>query len=146
MSHVVKQTCTITNLECLKAAAQAIGMEMVEQKKYKWWGYSVGDYKLPEGYKAEDLGKCDYAIRIPNNKTAYEVGVVKSKTNPNEYELLYDFYAGGNGLMNKIGKDAQDLTQAYKQKVAEAECPLDWELETSKLENGDLLVEYVKYE
>ena len=121
MSHVAKIAVEINDLGALKEAAKALGLEFKEnQKTYRWWGYSVGDYPLPEGFKASDLGKCDHALSIPNNNTAYEVGVVKRKDGKPGYELLWDFYAGGKGLTAKVGGKGEKLVQAYSEVRATA--------------------------
>jgi len=114
MSHVSKFDCQVTDLEALKKAAEDCGLELVEnQKTYKWYGRSVGDYPIPAGFKESDLGKCDHALRIPGNREAYEIGVVKSKTGTG-YELLWDFWAGGHGLTAKVGQSGDRLKQAYQ--------------------------------
>ena len=114
MSHVTSIEVVILDLASLKAACADLGLEFKEnQTKYKWYGSHVGDYPVPAGFKVDDLGKCLHAIGIPNNKDAYEIGVVK---NPNGkgYVLLWDFWAGGMGLQQVVGKDCKNLTHAYK--------------------------------
>ena len=119
MSHVATISVIIKDLSSLKKACDKLGLElMIGQKKYKWWGTSVGDFPLPDGYTAEDLGKCEHAIRVKGKPGAYEIGVVPSRKNPGSYELLWDFYAGGQGLEAAVGKDAQLLSQRYSVEVA----------------------------
>ena len=113
MSHVEEIVLDINDLDCLKEAATHFGMELVEQKTYKWFGRSVGDYPIPEGFTASDLGKCDYALRIPGNSKAYEVGVVARKDGKPGYKLLWDFWQGGYGLREKIGEKGKKLKQEY---------------------------------
>jgi hypothetical protein len=113
MSHVSKFELEVNDLAALEAACEPLGLEFKkDQKKYKWYGHSVGDYPIPAGFKASDLGKCEHAIGVKNNPNAYEVGVVK---NPNGkgYTLLWDFWAGGYGLQEKVGKDGDKLKQHY---------------------------------
>jgi len=118
MSHVVKMDLEFTDLDELRAAVESIPeLEWREnQKTYKWWGHSVGDYPIPQGVKEEDLGKCDHAIAVKGKKNAYEVGVV-AKADGSGYHLIYDFYGGGQGLVEAIGKDACKVKQAYAEKV-----------------------------
>lgn len=110
MSHVCEIDIEVTDLNVLRSAAERLGCELVEAKTYKWYGRHVGDYPIPEGFKKEDLGKCDYVIRVKGaGPKTYEVGVVKKgKT----LKFLWDFYAGGYGLVEKIGKGAGLLKQA----------------------------------
>ncbi len=113
MSHVAIVDLEIDDLSSLKEAAKAMGLEFTDKKTYRWWGHSVGDYPLPEGFTEADLGKCDYALSIPGNGRAYEVGVVKRRDGKPGYQLLWDFYAGGYGLEKAIGKDGGLLKQSY---------------------------------
>ena len=58
MSHVAVIKLELKNLEALKTACKNLGLKFNEgQKKYNWYGRSVGDYALPNGYEAKDLGK-----------------------------------------------------------------------------------------
>lgn len=108
-------------MDSLKKAAADIGCELVEgQKTYRWWGHSVGDYPLPEGFTAADLGKCEHAIKVKGAPQAYEIGVIKArKPGAKGYTLLWDFYAGGYGLQKAVGEGAGLLRQAYSARVAE---------------------------
>ena len=88
---------------------------MENQKTYAWYGRSVGDYPIPEGFKVEDLGKCDHAIKVPG--ATYEVGVVKKDGN---HVLMWDFWQAG-GLEKAIGKDGGLLKQGYAIEKAKLE-------------------------
>src|ERR1044072_5414280 len=111
MSHVVLIKFKVEDLDCLEKAANALGLELVkDQKTYKWFGRWGGDYKMREGMTAADLGKRDHVLRVKDTPHAYEVGIV---ARDKEYELLYDFRAGGHGLLLKIGQDAKDLRMRY---------------------------------
>lgn len=117
MSHVVSIKLRIKDLAALRIAADQLGMEMVEVEKFKWFGTHVGDYPLPEGFSKEEMGKCSFALRIKGKPDAYEVGVVKSKVNAGEYELMWDFWNDGYGLKQVIGEDANNLRQKYTEVV-----------------------------
>ncbi len=119
MSHVCKIELEIRDLRALAEAARALGLELVEdQQTYRWWGHSEGDYPLPAGMTAVDLGKCDHAIRIPGDDRAYEIGVVKRRDGKPGYSLLWDFYNGGFGMEFKVGKDGARLKQEYAAAVS----------------------------
>ena len=131
MSHVAKVDVEITNLDDLAAACKRIGLELVRgQQTYEWYGESVGDAPLPEGFTEEDLGRCDHAIRIPeghpiheNYARPYEIGVCKRKDGRPGFDLLWDYFGGGFGLSEflgtklipRVGYDGQmpKLKQAY---------------------------------
>lgn len=119
MSHVVKVELHITDLDALAKAAEMLGLEFKEgQKTFAWFGQHVGDYPLPEGFKASDMGKCDHALTVKNNDRAYGVGVCARRDGKPGYCVLFDFWAGGNGLVNHIGPEAKKLKQAYAVQVA----------------------------
>lgn len=105
MSHVAKVELKIKDLAALAACAGSLGLEFIKDKTtYKWWGRSVGDYPLPEGFKASDLGKCDHVLRVKGSgPDAWEIGVVKAKSGDG-YVLLFDFYGSrGAPLINALG-------------------------------------------
>jgi hypothetical protein len=119
MSHVTLIDLHIKDLDALKTAAKMLGLEFVEnQKTFKWYGRSVGDYPMPTGFTAADMGRCDHAIRIPGNAGAYEVGVVRRRDGKPGYALMWDFWNGGYGLRDKIGNNGDKLRQGYSEAVA----------------------------
>lgn len=117
MSHVSAIKLRIKDLHSLLDAAEEIGLEQRMKETYKWYGTHVGDYPLPEGFTKEEMGKCLFALGVKGNANAYEVGVVKSKVHPGEYELLWDFWDGGKGLEKVVGKDGNSLRQRYAERV-----------------------------
>lgn len=65
MSHVATIDIEITNLQDLQNACADLGLEFVEgQQTYNWYGESVGDYAIPEGFDENDLGRCEHAIKL----------------------------------------------------------------------------------
>ncbi len=114
MSHITTLKIEIKDLQALKDACKAVGLEFREgQKTYKWYGYSTG--AVPEGFTAKDLGKCDHAIGVKGKKDAYEIGVCQRG---GKYLMLWDFWNGGFGLQEIAGKDCCNLTQAYTRNVS----------------------------
>lgn len=140
MSHVADMCLEVNDLNALDEACKELGLELVRgQTTYKWWGYSVGDYPLPAGFTTKDLGKCDHAIRIPNNHQAYEIGVVARKDGKPGYTLLWDFYAGGYGMQEKVGKDGGLLKQHYSiQRAKKHAQKLGKRTRIVKMANGNL--------
>ncbi len=120
MSHVATVDLEIRDLDALGEAAKRIGMRLVlGQATYQWWGHSVGDYAMPEGFAEEDLGKCDHALVVEGaHASTYEVGVVKRRDGRDGFLLQWDFYAGGCGLEAVVGTDCGKLKQAYATVVA----------------------------
>lgn len=122
MSHVTVIDIEIKDLAALRKACADLGLEFREgQTTFKWYGRQMGDYPIPDGYTKADMGKCEHAIGIPNNKDAYEVGVVKNRKTGG-WHLMWDFFAGGKGLQAAVGNNCGKLTQEYAKHVALKEC------------------------
>lgn len=115
MSHIEDVDVLIEDkdLETLAEVLATFGATLKRgQTHYAWFGTSVGDYPLPKGFTAADLGHCDHAIKLPSAK--YEIGVVRRKDG-NGYTLLYDFWGQTQGLPLKttFGDKLSKLTTAY---------------------------------
>lgn len=161
MSHVIDVGVKIKDLDCLRKAIASIAkLEWREGKKtYNWWGRSVGDYPMPKGFTKAELGKCEHAIGLkgspwldrPDLEQPYEVGVVRSKTDPDAYTLLFDFYGGGRGTAEHTGQMCEKILRAYEVQVAlkEAEPLLatgEWEVSQTERPDGWLDVKITKKE
>ena len=128
MSHVATISLEIRDLDALAAACGLLGLELVRgQKVYNWYGRSVGDSKLPDGFTVEELGKCEHAIRIKgtslngqiNKNMPYEIGLANRRDGKSGYVLMWDTYQGGHGLVAKVGGEQCDkLRQNYAVEVA----------------------------
>jgi len=116
VSHTVEMDFEPHDLECLKLAAEACGLEVLHKGTYRWYGRYMGDYPLPEGFTAKDMGRCDFALAVKGKPNAYEVGVVKARGRKG-YALLFDFYCGGYGLEGAIGRRGGKLIQEYQAAV-----------------------------
>ena len=111
MSHVTTIDCEENyDVKSLKQMCRDMDWEFLEGKTtYKWWGSHVGDYPVPEGFRVEDMGKCQHAIKIPG--ASYEIGFTTDRNG--KLRLLWDFYSTG-GLQRKLGEKAGKLKQAYR--------------------------------
>lgn len=140
MSHVESVNVEITDLKSLKAACSAMGVEFREnQKQYEWFGQSVGDYKLPAGFTAEDLGKCEHALHVPG--VNYEIGVVPNRGGKKGYTLLYDFWGSsgrhdGQKLKQKFGAGLTKLVDAYSLEALKAKAKAKGLFSTTKVVGG----------
>lgn len=117
MSHVTSIDVEITDLEALAQACDQLDLELVQgQATYRWFGRSVGDYPLPPGFTAADLGKCEHAIRVKGDEgaTAYEIGLVARRDGRPGYTLLFDHYAGGCGLMKRVSRQSEEGEDVLK--------------------------------
>lgn len=116
MSHVSIMNLVINSLIALKLTVDRLGWVFMEnQKTYKWYGRFMGDYPLPEGFTAADLGKCDHVIHVPGAK--YEIGVVERN---GQIYLLWDFWQDG-GLERIIGPGGARIRQLYPIEEAKLE-------------------------
>lgn len=132
MSHVAMVEIEIKDLDVLAAACRRVGLELRRgQTSYHWWGESMGDYPLPPGFAAEDLGHCEHALHIAGEpdvpagtdgmmqfgEYAYEVGVVRRRDGRPGWTLLWDFIDDRlKGVMG--GERASKLRQAYAAEAA----------------------------
>lgn len=141
MSHVTTIELEIQDLDVLKDACKMLGLELVlNQQTFKWYGTHVGDYPLPAGFSKQDMGKCDHAIRIPGNTHSYEIGVARSRTGSG-YVLLWDFWAGGHGMQEKVGKDGGLMKQAYAISRAKREAlKMGYKVQMKKKLNGNIVL------
>lgn len=109
----------IVDLEAVKLAALNLGLKCEERKTYRWWGHSVGDYPIPEGYTAEELGKNAVLVLSVPLETAqelglsnvagfYELAIIEDKKNPGCYLPMYDFYGQQERLDRIIGSPVRD--------------------------------------
>jgi len=133
MSHITKVKTEIKDLEMLKKACEAIGLKFNEnQTSYRW-------------YRSQK-NKCDHAISIPNNSNAYEIGVIKKN---DSYELEWDTWNNGYGLVDKAGKNMSLLKTSYSKHVVLNEIDpllmegytLEEEIDTK---TGDLILNLIK--
>ena len=117
MSHVTTIAVEIRDLEVVKEICRELGLEFHEnQKNYKWYGRHVGDYPLPAGVTKAALGRCDHAIAVKGGSAqSYEIGLVKKG---DQFMVLWDFWQGGYGLENCVGKNGQRFVDAYTKAVA----------------------------
>lgn len=117
MSHVVSIKTELRDLEAIRRAAAELGLQFIEnQTTYEWWGSSVGDYPLPDGFKASDLGKCVHAIKVPG--TTWEIGVAAARNADGSpkagFTLLWDFYGTqGAPIAAALGEGAERFVQLY---------------------------------
>jgi hypothetical protein len=121
VSHVTAIELSINDLDALAKSGKQLGMELLQKDNFKWYGVHVGDFPLPTGFTKADMGKCEYVLRIKGNSKAYEVGVVKRRDGKPGYTLLWDFWMGGHGLEDAIGKDGSKLKQEYALQTATKE-------------------------
>lgn len=111
MSHVSTIATEVTDLAAVEALCKEKGWTfMRDQRTYAWYGTSVGDYPLPAGMKAEDLGKCSHAIKVPGCE--YEIGLVRN-AKTGGYRLAYDFWGPGKKLQEAIGENGGTFLQGY---------------------------------
>ncbi len=101
MSHLAKIQLQIKDLQALRLAASARGLELVEgAQSFKWY---------------QGQGKCDHKLRQVNKPGGYEIGLVKSEDGPG-FELLWDDF--DQSLKAAAGVGGGALKQEYGAAVA----------------------------
>jgi hypothetical protein len=120
MSHVIAEEFPYTSLDVLIASCALVpNAEFVRDKtNFKWYGSWQRDYDednaaYRKGIPPHEYGRCEHVIRVRDNDTAYEVGVIK---NPEGTGLLfvYDFYGvDGRALQNVVGEGCINIKNAY---------------------------------
>lgn len=131
MSHVASIEIEIRDLAALKAACEAIGLELCQdQKTYQCWGTgrSLSDLEgyqarsgkqlMPDGFTLSEMGKCEHAIRAKGKeKHHYEIGLARRKDGRSGYMLLCDL-SGASAIKECAGADMGKLKQGYAVEVA----------------------------
>lgn len=142
MSHVVTSPMRFTDLDLLEATCKEMGLELVRNRKtFRWYGRHVGDYKLPEGFTKEELGKCSHVVRVKGDKEAYEVGLVAPKDGSKGFLPMWDFWGHrGARLQAKVGKNCSELNQAYSVRVLQKRLGRTHKVKARKQKNGKMLV------
>jgi hypothetical protein len=138
-------------IDMMNRMRQNTRLEVVQQKDYRTWKADhdetlVGDSPPPEGWTADELGhNAEYVIRIagltdaqrgnyygmPVGGAPYEIGVVRDKTDPTKFVLMYDFWGGGYGIEAQVGEGCQDFFQFYQMAGVELQAeeqgmPCEW--------------------
>ena len=92
--------------------------ELVKASEYKWFGRIFGREGaiLPEGFEKDDLGKCEWKIKLKG--VNYEVGLAKPK-GKDGYALLWDEFTyeeehDGRKLIEAFGEGMADLSNEYR--------------------------------
>ena len=131
MSHVTKISVEIKNLDALSKACEELGLQLnIGQTKFRWY--------------AGNQGNCLHAITIPGNTSAYEIGVQR---NGDGFRLETDFYAGGKGLVAKVGNKAEKLIEEYTAQVTiQSVEEMGFEVAGRELTgDGTIQLEFVQY-
>lgn len=139
MSHISTIQLKVNSLEALGKAAEDLGCELVRGvKKYKWYGGQMSGQQLPAGFTTKDLGKCEHVIRVKGaDAKTYEIGVAAARDGSGGYVLMTDFFAGGYGLVDKVGNNASFLKQGYAAEVAIAQARRKGLKNCQKVRNAD---------
>lgn len=121
MSHLSKIEIQINDLQALKQACQAMGLEFKEnQRTFKWYN---------------GTSPCSHVIKVPN--ALYEIGVIK---NGEPYELQCDFWSTG-GLQSVLGENGSLIKKHYSlarvKNEARKKC---YRIQEKPIKNGTRLV------
>lgn len=134
MSHVLVMEFEIADRDSLKVAVAVLGLQ-----------YNEGQHTF-RGY-ADATQRCDDAICVPNNKHAFEIGVVAKSQGG--YDLLWDNYGGGKdddsrgkGLCDFVGYDGKKLYDEYNAAFLTKQYEMDgYTMSRSVTEDGRIVLE-----
>jgi hypothetical protein len=128
MSHIAEIAIDVKDLECLRRAADRLGLEYdATATTYRWYGRLAGSgHTFPAGFTRADVGQCDAGVlrvrgACPNT---YEIGVCRRRDGRPGYLLQWDAWMGGYGLQDVVGANACRLTQEYAAQVVRKQARL----------------------
>lgn len=155
MSHIATVDLEVHDLDALAEAAACVGLEFVrDQRTYRWYGANIGNYPLPAGFTAADLGHCEHAIRVPpgeasatGSRAPYEIGIARRRDGEPGYLLFWDFWCGGFGLEERAGPNCERLSREYARIIATREGLLQGFTLGEKIrrEDGSVRLELIRY-
>lgn len=97
MSHMTAINLVITDLDALDAAVRELGGRVIRnapEGTMQWYGRSVGDYELPEGFSAQQFARPEHVIQFPQFR--YTVGLFKNPQCAGWVPLM-DFFGDQKG-------------------------------------------------
>lgn len=137
MSHVATVDLEIRDLDALAEAATRLGMELARgQQTYRCWytatppadrdeylriTHQTVESLVPEGFRGDEIGRCEHALRVRGNGTAYELGVARRRDGRPGYVLLFEEYganSAGKALLDAVGPGCRHLKREYAYAVA----------------------------
>lgn len=120
MSHLAAQDTKpgepmFVDLACLTKAAEMLGLDVVQTSEYAWYGRHVGDFPIPQGMTAAELGhNAKFVLRMnpetrrrilgKHGDQPYDIGIVADPNNSGCYIPLLDFWAQGKGMTKVTGE------------------------------------------
>lgn len=125
---------SITDKGALEAAVTVLGLR-----------YNHGQAKF-RGYN-DNMERCDDAITVPDNRNAYEIGVVANNTGG--FDLLWDNFNGGKGfegntqgLCDYVGGDGKKLYDEYNAAFLTKQYEMDgFTMSRTNTEDGRIVLE-----
>lgn len=126
ISHVATVRHQFKSLEALRSAGRRCGLELIM------------DARSFRNYNGR-MTPCDHVLRVTGNTAAWEIGI---KAKGVEYDLLYDGFMGGAGLIEHTRNQHGDLNRLityYEEEAALEQFTAEgWMVERIEHSNGDL--------
>jgi hypothetical protein len=117
MSHLaVNKSVKIRDKAALAMACDQLGLEILDQRDYVWYGRSVGDYPIPAGMDRRSMGhNATFIARIKEPKRSeltrrnsgqapYDLAFIEDPEEPGTYFPVCDYFMGGYGLHEIVGQ------------------------------------------
>lgn len=152
MSHVATVETVIYHLDLLSQAVEELGLKFNwGQTNHKWYGrwmndYAADDAAYRQGIDPSQYGKCDHAISMPGNTSAYEIGVVKNPKGDG-HVLLFDFYNNGYGMGSVVGGGNMGKLVARYNRLVEIQKAqqLGYGVQETVNDQGQIELEFIDY-
>lgn len=134
VSHISKVKVYVRDLAAFADACQSLGLQFVEGQK---------TFRTYNGAR----GVCEHAAIVPGQPKAYEIGLIRGSVNESGefeknaggdcFELNFDEWSGGYGMVAKAGAGCGLLLQEYACKTVEATAKKNgYELKRTKSADG----------
>lgn len=137
MSHISNIQTLILDLDGFEAACRERGLELKRgQKQHRTYG--------------GQLTPCEHAVIDPNNSDAYELGLIRARFDEKRKQIVadpkgpgwmiaYDNWAGGKGMMEKVGDRCGGLLQNYGVQAAKRKAKkLGWQVKEAVQADGSI--------
>lgn len=136
MSHIVRTTANIENLDQLRRAALLLGVPIVEQAVPRYYYTGAG------GNLGNEAEVCDLVLKLPGR---YDLGVKIENGKARfvcDSELLRGEYGRASQGRQIVGEDAVNLYTAYEEAGVQLMCEREG-LTYSRVVEGDAIAYYV---
>ena len=135
MSHISTCKLMVSDLDAFDAACRSLGLDFKRgQKSHRTYAGAQNDCE-----HAVTLHGCEYELGLVRATYDEASGELKQDANGSAFMVNYDSWAGGDGMMDVVGKDCNKLLQAYGVEAAKAKArQLGMAVKVQTLQDGSV--------